>query len=129
VGFFPMNGLAVHTFMAMWYFRCGLIATFLFGVAILAQRQARVSRWTSLLSLVAMAAFAAFLILAPLSGVSGSNPLDPSSFAHRPALWILAAAEWVVFAATILWFFGVGLIVLVRDRRSGIPSGTGTTPR
>jgi len=124
VGVFPMNALAVHTFVAMWFFRLGLATTFLFGLAIIAQRQTRVSRWASLLSLIAVGAFAGFLILAPRMGVNGSGPLHPSFFENRPRIWTLALAEWAVFAATILWFLGVGLLVIFRDRRSATPSGT-----
>lgn len=124
VGVFPMNTLAIHTFVAMWFFRLGLVTTLLFGFAILFQRQTRISRWASLFSLVAVAAFAGFLILAPRMGATGSGPLDPSFYENRPRIWILPLAEWGVFAATILWFLGVGLMIIFRDRRSAIPSGT-----
>jgi len=129
VGVFPMNHLGPHAFVAMWFFRCGLATTLLFGIAFLAQREARISRWGGLISLVAVAAFAAFLVLAPLSGVSGNSPLDPSFYLDRPRVWVLAASEWAVFAATILWFLGVGLLVTLRDRRSGTPSGKATARR
>ncbi|MGA2976239.1 MAG: hypothetical protein ABSF77_13090 [Spirochaetia bacterium] len=49
------------------------------------------------------------------------DPLNPATFAQRPRFWLLAAAEWSVFFATILWSLGVGLLILLRRRGSAIP--------
>ncbi len=130
VGFFPMNRLAPHVFVAMWFFRLGLATTLLFAVAVSAQPRGRerVARGAVAFSAIAFAAYAAFLVLASIPGVAGGNPLDPSSYAHRPRLWLLAVLEWGVFFATVLWFLGVSVLI-VRDRGSATRAGTGRTPR
>jgi hypothetical membrane protein len=131
VGVFPMNSLGPHIFTAMWFFRFGLLATLLFGIAILAapKEKARVGRPAALFSLVAVAAYAGFLALASVPHAGGGNPLDPSSYAHRPDFWLLAVVEWAVFFATILWFLGVAILVSARARGSAIPSGRMPAPR
>ena len=131
VGLFPMNHLGAHIFVAMWFFRFGLLTTLLFGIAILAapRSRARVGRSTAIFSLLAVAAYAGFLAIASVPGAGGGDPLDPSSYAHRPRVWLLAVIEWVVFFTTILWFLGGALAVSARDRRSATPSGRTTAPR
>ena len=131
VGVFPMNSLGPHIFTAMWFFRFGLLATLLFGVAILAapRETAGVSRAAAIFSLLAVAAYGGFLALASVPRAGGGNPLDPSSYAHRPHFWLLAVLEWAVFFSTILWFLGVAILVSARARRSAIPSGRTTAPR
>jgi hypothetical membrane protein len=122
VGIFPMNRLGPHIFTAMWFFRFGLLTTLLFGIAMR-------RRLGSLFSLIAVAAYAGFLVLAGMPRAGGGDPLDPSSYAHRPPFWLLAVVEWAVFFATILWFLGVALVVSARARRSEIPSGRARAPR
>ena len=89
VGIFPMNDLPPHAFTAMWFFRAGLATVLLFGIA--------------------------FAASPPEAGASS---LD-ASFALRPRLWPLAALEWTVFFATILWFLGVSLLTR-SNRRSAV---------
>jgi hypothetical membrane protein len=85
VGVFPMNDLDPHTFVAMWFFRLGLVMMVVFAIAVLATKRGRErAGWpVSLFSLVAVMAFAAFLALAgaPHGGADkgvnpGTNPLD-----------------------------------------------------
>jgi hypothetical membrane protein len=131
VGVFPMNRQAMHVFVAMWFFRFGLLTTLLFAVAILSapREKARVVRSASVFSFIAVAAYAGFLVLAGVPHAGGGNPLDPSSYAHRPDFWLLAVLEWSVFFATILWFLGVAVLVSARARGSATPSGRATAPR
>jgi hypothetical membrane protein len=109
VGFFPMNHLPTHIFVAMWFFRCGLATTLLFAISILRQPSgaARIPKSASIFSLLAVLAFAGFLVLA---WVGGGSPLSPSTVGHRPAFWLLAVSEWSVHWATIVWFLGVGIL-------------------
>jgi hypothetical membrane protein len=131
VGVFPMNSLGPHIFTAMWFFRFGLLTTLLFGIAILAapRDKARVGKPAALFSLLAVAAYAGFLALASVPHAGGADPLDPSSYAHRPDFWLLAVVEWAVFFSTILWFLGVAILVSARARGSATPSGRTTAPR
>jgi hypothetical membrane protein len=119
VGLFPMNHQSPHITAAMWFFRFGLATTLCFGIAILRQpggAVARVSRAASAFSLLAFAVYAVFLVIASIPGVGGGDPLDPAALANRPAFWLLAVLEWGVFFSTVLWFFGVSLLLMVGGR-------------
>jgi hypothetical protein len=130
VGLFPMNHLAPHASVALWFFRAGLAAVLLFGIAVLAgpRDRARIPRVAGVFSLIAVAAYGSFLAYAAAGGGEGFMPPDPAIFAHRPAFWPLAALEWVVFFATILWFLGVAIVASARRCGSGIPSGATPAP-
>jgi hypothetical membrane protein len=123
VGIFPMNDIVPHTFVAMWFFRCGLVTALLYAVGILAQPRGkvRVPRSASLLSVLAVAAFAVFLGMAWTGGGGGGDILDPTAMPQRPRVWTLAVSEWAVYAATIAWSLGVGLIVRLSGRGSATP--------
>lgn len=112
VGVFPMNDLAPHTFTAMWFFRLGLLAILLFGTAFVAQprERVRVRKGAALFSVLAVAAYAWFLLLAAKPSSGGASALA-AAFARRPRVWPLAAVEWAVFFAAMLWFLGVSLMV------------------
>jgi hypothetical membrane protein len=122
VGVFPMSNLEPHIFTAMWFFRCGLATTLLFGVAMLAQprvsKSACVPRSASIFSLIAVAAYAGFLGLATVMGTDAMEAPTAATLAHRPGFWLLAVMEWSVFFATIVWFLGVALLVKVGGRGS-----------
>ncbi len=110
VGVFPMNNLPPHAFTAMWFFRAGLATVLLFGIAFAAQRRDRLrGRAVAVLfSAIAAASYTVFLFAAS-PPEAGASSLD-ASFALRPRVWPLAALEWMVFFATILWFLGVSLL-------------------
>jgi hypothetical membrane protein len=136
VGMFPMSNLEPHIFVAMWFFRCGLATTLLFGIAMVAQPRgsarhaqgarprnnprvpsgARVPRSACIFSLIAVAAYAGFLGLATVMGTDAMEAPTAATLAHRPGFWLLAVMEWSVFFATIIWFLGVALLVKVGGR-------------
>jgi hypothetical membrane protein len=124
VGIFPMNTLAPHIFVATWFFRSGLGAVLLFGIAIALQRRdrVRVHKAAVAVSAVVAASYAAFLSTANLPTSGRASSLDISGMAARPAFWLVAVLEWVVIVATFLWFLGVSLTV---RRGPGRPRATG----
>jgi hypothetical membrane protein len=114
VGFFPMNNLAPHIRAATSYFRGGLAAVVLCTLAIVLQPAERIPREAAAGGAVAAASYAAFLVIATIryrrrrpDSVEGF--LDPESVAVRPAVWIIPAVEWLVFASTVGWFLAVSL--------------------
>ena len=113
VGVFPMNHIVQHSFVAMWFFRGGLATVIIFAVAFLVQPKdgIRIPKTASLLSIPAILAFGSFLILAAtkVDALSASSSLG--TLTQPPPFRILAAVEWSVFICTILWFFGVALII------------------
>jgi hypothetical membrane protein len=115
VGIFPMNHLKSHSYAAMAFFRAGLLMVCFFGLAILFQPAERVvvPRLANLFSLLAAAAFASFLFMPVIHKpeTPTSDMLDPNVVPERPRFWSLAFLEWLVFFTTILWIFGLALVM------------------
>lgn len=118
VGVFPMNHLQPHTFVAMWFFRCGLATVLLFGIAVLAQnkKDVRIPKVASLFSLLAALTYGAFLFLATFRSAGNVSPATLSSLDNPPPFRLLAVVEWLVFFSTILWFLGTASIVSLKDQ-------------
>jgi hypothetical membrane protein len=131
VGVFPMNHLAPHVTAALTYFRSGLVTILLFGVAIWRQSQDQesVDRRANLAGLAAVACYAAFLFY---TTTRGPGSFDPGLLAERPAVWISAVLEWLVFFSTVVWFFAIALAVrrptTAREERKW-PQEAGRTAR
>jgi len=119
VGVFPMNDLQPHIAAAMTYFRSGLAAMLLFGVAIQRQPPSRrvIDRRANAAGFIALFAYALFLVwLASDPGTS--SVLSGAALEHRPAVWPSAILEWSVMIASVAWFLVVALC-----RRSARPGG------
>lgn len=110
VGLFPMNDFQPHIAAAMTFFRSGLAAILLFGVAIQRQPPGRrvIARGANIASLAAVLAYAVFLVWLWWNPVT-SSALDMRLLAARPAFWAAAVLEWAVMAASIAWFLVVAL--------------------
>jgi hypothetical membrane protein len=117
VGVYPMNNLQPHSRAAMSYFRSGLVTVLLFGAAILIQlpEQTIIPKIAILLSALAVCAYASFLIIMQLKAARSQTQeiLDPKIIPARPRFWLLPFLEWLVLISTLLWFFGVGLLIQV----------------
>jgi hypothetical protein len=74
-----------------------------------------VPRAANLLSLLAVACYTSFLVLLTRSGPEErpADQLDPGMTAERPRAWALPVLEWAVFFSTILWLFGVAVLIHV----------------
>ncbi len=111
VGVFPMGNLKPHIFVAMTYFRLGLVTALLFTIAIAAQGSAApmIPHAAAFASIPAVIAYAAFLIYGSVtSRGTGQSGLE-ATFANRPRLWTLSILEWLIFLTTVLWFSGIAL--------------------
>jgi len=121
VGFFPMNRMEAHVFVAMSYFRSGLVMVLLFGVAILTQKPGAVviTKSSFLAVLISLVCYASFLLISDTKkhttkseDNSSENVLDPESEMERPRYWKTTILEWAVFFSTVLWFFIVAVYAL-----------------
>jgi hypothetical membrane protein len=115
VGFFPMNNLEPHTKAAVSYFRSGLVTVLCFGLAIQLQPAGHllIPKAANLISLVTLFAFLSFLLLLNKRWGKDQNldALNPQLKKERPRIWILPLIEWLVYFCTILWFFGMALLM------------------
>ena len=109
VGVFPMNNLKAHAFVAMSYFRAGLVMVILFTLVVIFQKEPPLMpRLFALVGVPAILAYASFLIYGPIHDKTveeGVNPLEQP----RPRIWWIAFIEWTVFFTTIPWFLVMAL--------------------
>lgn len=121
VGLFPMNHQKAHYFVAMSYFRSGLVMVLLFSVAVFTQiPDAQViSKASNLAGLISLLCYALFLFTSDTSrskegDEKEDNLLDPESENVRPKFWRITILEWAVFFSTILWFLVISVYALAR---------------
>jgi hypothetical protein len=117
VGLFPMNHVKSHTWVAMSYFRSGLVTVLLFSLAVFAQTAEFeiVPKLSNLAGLFSVLCYAAFLLIADTSTKkeeSENKVLDPEAQPERPRFWHMTILEWMVFFSTILWFLIIALFTL-----------------
>jgi hypothetical membrane protein len=116
VGVYPMTSLGPHIRAATSFFRGGLAAALLTGLAVLLDPERHSSPWAAAGAGAAVAAYAAFLTIASIrharrtAGTPAVSYLDPSALVERPRVWVIPAMEWLVFAATVGWFLALGIV-------------------
>lgn len=116
VGIFPMNQLKPHTWVALSYFRSGLVMAVFFTLAIIFQPADQ--RALPLISILggalAVAAYAAFLSIPWKTDdeeKSEEDRLNPEQEKERPRFWLMPFLEWLVFFTTIAWFLFIALMI------------------
>jgi hypothetical membrane protein len=115
VGVFPMNKIKPHTFMAMTYFRAGLVTVTLFTIAIFLQPAADrlVPLYVNIFGFLAFLAYFLFLVVvgrAERKRKREENVLETAEVKERPRFWITPFLEWMVFFTTLIWFLLVASI-------------------
>lgn len=109
VGVFPMNNLEAHASVALLFFASGLLAVLILSFYAFTASSATYPRWMALPGLPVIAAFVLFgrevMLMAPMSVQSFAAP-EPGT---RLDFWPVAATEWLVTAAVILWIIAVSL--------------------
>lgn len=115
VGIFPMNHMNQHSFVAMTYFRAGLLTVLLYTIAVFVQpADGRVlPLYVNIFSLLAFLSYGLFILLVDRAGKqknSNDTVLDTSEIVGRKKFWIIPFLEWLVFFTTLLWFLAVALV-------------------
>lgn len=116
VGVFPMNNRNAHIFVAMSYFRSGLVMVLLFSVAVFVQPlgQEVISKASNIAGLISLLCYATFLLTSDApkkknEEAESKNVLDPEAEKVRPRFWRITILEWMVFFSTILWFLIIAI--------------------
>jgi hypothetical protein len=117
VGIFPMNNMKSHYWVALSYFRSGLVTVLLFSIAVFAQSAEFeiIPKISNLAGLFSVGCFAAFLLTTDTNkkkDESKEEALDPESLPERPRFWKTTILEWAVFFSTIVWFLVLALFAL-----------------
>ncbi len=114
VGIFPMNQMKQHSFVAMTYFRAGLLTVLFYTIAVFTQPgDSRVlPLYVNIFSLLAFLSYALFIILvdrAEKQKNSDETVLDTGEVITRQKFWLIPFLEWLVFLTTLLWFLAVAI--------------------
>jgi len=117
VGVFPMNHMKSHYWVAMSYFRSGLVTVLLFSMAVFVQSAEFeiIHKISNLAGLFSFTCYSAFLFTSDTGKKEkdrSENILDPETVPQRPRFWKTTMLEWAVFFSTILWFLILSLFSL-----------------
>jgi hypothetical membrane protein len=116
VGVFPMNQMEKHKWVAVSYFRSGLIMVLLFSIAVFVQPASavRVPKVSNIAGLLAFICYASFLSLMDINKKKNhdQNALDPEEEPERPRFSKLTVLEWAISFSNFLWFLIVALFAL-----------------
>jgi hypothetical membrane protein len=111
VGFNPMNDIEVHVKVAMWFFYGGLIAITFFSIAIIFDKQNKLSKKLLIPGIITILSFASFLWLPRVAHTNIKWTLDPSKIV-RPEIWWNTIFEWLVFLTIIAWIIIVSFSLM-----------------
>ena len=115
VGIFPMNNLDAHIPVAMWFFRAALVVSAIFAVYVIASKQYKFSRWTSIpAASISIITFIFLFILEPVG--SGENPLVLT--VDRPAFWPNALLEWGIFFSIMIWVLATSFDLYSQSKKA-----------
>jgi len=115
VGIFPMNNLAAHIPVAMWFFRSALIASILFAIHFLVSKQSKFSRWTGIpAASISVITFIFLFVLEPVSVFENPQVLTVG----RPRFWLIALLEWGIFFAIMIWVLTSSFDLYIQMRKT-----------
>jgi hypothetical protein len=117
VGIFPMNHMKSHSWVAMSYFRSGLVTVLLFSIAVFTQSPEFeiIPKLSNLAGLLSVMCYAVFLFISDTSKKKDEpegEVLDPETYPERQRFSRITILEWAVFFSTILWFLILALFAL-----------------
>ena len=116
VGFFPMNNFHMHIIVAASFFLGGMITVAIFTVAILMQKEVKISKLFGFAGLVVTGIFIAFLVDAHIiDPLSGHVALGVG--AVRPHIWMRTILEWSVYFAIVGWILAISTYMYIVNRR------------
>jgi len=116
VGVFPMNHLSIHTTVAYSFFFSGLVAIALFTLAIVLDKQHKLSRWFVVPGLITVLSFASFLLVATQGLSVRAQTLAVNNLA-RPTIWLTPLLEWSIFFTLLAWVILVSIYLATRSPR------------
>jgi hypothetical membrane protein len=110
VGVYPMNYLSEHTVVAISFFLSGMVMTLLWGIAILAQKEAKIHKGLSLGGFINMIIFALFLF-GPWGGWEGT----------RPEFSMMLTLEWAIYWAIVGYLLILSIYVWRKENNRESP--------
>lgn len=113
VGFFPMNALDEHIFVALLFFDLGLLTALVYSLVILLSKGHNLPRWLAIPGIVNAIGFFIFTNF-PSQFEEGIDFQDGMGglMANRPDFIPLALMEWIIILGVIAWFLIMGIYIL-----------------
>ncbi len=116
LGLFPTNNPSIHDALADSFFYSGLVATTLFTLGIMFDRENRVSKWLGVPAIITVAGFASFLMIPEAASLTRVQSLHPHQLT-RPDIWPTTISEWSVFISGIAWFVLTSIYLMTKEPR------------
>jgi hypothetical membrane protein len=113
LGVFPTNNPSIHDAVADLFFYSGLVATTLFTLGIIFDKENRVSKWLVIPAIITVAGFASFLMIPEAASLTRVQTLHPHPFT-RPDIWPTTISEWSVFISGIAWFVLTAIYLMTK---------------
>jgi len=115
VGVFPMNKLDAHITVAMWFFRAALAVSAIFAIYVIASKQDKFTRWTSIpAASISVITFIFLFVLEPVG--TGENPLVLT--VDRPVFWPNALLEWGIFFSIMIWVLATSFDLYLKMKKA-----------
>jgi hypothetical membrane protein len=113
LGVFPMNNPSVHDALADSFFYSGLVATTLFTLGIIFDKEKRVPKWLAVPAIITVLGFASFLVMPEAASLTRVQSLHPHQLT-RPDIWLTTISEWSVFISGIAWFVLTSIYLMTK---------------
>ena len=126
LGVFPTNYLSIHDVLADSFFYNGLIATTLFTLGIIFDKENKISKWLAVPAALTVACFVSFLVIPEAASLTRVQTLHPNQFT-RPDIWPTTILEWSVFISGIAWFILTSIYLMVKSRAKVDKNGSVTS--
>jgi hypothetical membrane protein len=116
LGVFLTNNLSIHDALADLFFYDGLIATTLFTLGIIFDKENKVSKWLAVPAIITVACFVSFPVIPEAASLTRVQTLHPDRFT-RPDIWPTTILEWLVFFSGNAWFVLTSVYLMSKEPR------------
>jgi len=113
VGVFPMNNLSIHDAVTFSFFSSGFIAITLFNLAIVFDKENKVSKWLLIPGIITLASFASYLTIPYITSSAHGHTLHSHRLV-RSHVRLTPILEWSVFFSVIAWFVLMSIYLMTK---------------
>ena len=113
VGVFPMNNLSIHDAVTFSFFSSGFIAITLFSLAIVFDKENKVSKWLLIPGIITLASFASYLTIPYITSSAHGHTLHSHRLV-RSHVRLTPILEWSVFFSVIAWFVLMSIYLMTK---------------
>lgn len=117
VGFYPMNNLSHHIFVAMNFFNLGMLISFLYSLIFLFSKKHPFPRWMAIPGFINAGLFTWFLNFpTEADGITQFQEGMRGLVRNRPDVLPMAMLEWAVILGILVWVFSMALYLYFQGK-------------